>query len=156
MSTERQLIVLQLYGLIFLGSTNAFSAMVSAAIIFLQTACVMPQAILLFRGRDQLPGRFFDLGAFGPFVNATAVAWVAFVDILACFPTILPVTLQNMNYISIVALGLVSMVILFWFTTMKRQFKGPSVNFELMEARRQEGLHSRPRKTGRTVLLPQC
>ncbi|GKU04897.1 amino acid transporter [Fusarium langsethiae] len=51
-----------LYGLIFLGSSTAFAAMVSAAIIFLQTSCVIPQAVLLYRGRERvLPLRYFNL-----------------------------------------------------------------------------------------------
>jgi choline transport protein len=146
------LIDLQLYGLIFLGSTNAFSAMVSATVMFLQTSCAMPQAILLFRGRDQLPDRFFKLGALGPFVNATAVAWVVLVDILACFPTTLPVSAQNMNYMSVVAVGLVSMVMIFWFTTRKRHFKGPSVDFVRMAARRQAAIDTSITKSGRTAV----
>ncbi|KEF60470.1 uncharacterized protein A1O9_02031 [Exophiala aquamarina CBS 119918] len=132
-----------LYGLIFLGSTTAFAAMVSATIMFLQTSCAMPQAILLFRGRNRiLPNRFFQLGIFGPVVNAIAVAWVVLIDILACFPIIRPVDPQNMNYMSVVSAGLVSMVLVFWFTTKRRKFRGPDVDFELMNARRQAAVHA--------------
>ena len=103
----------------------------------------MPQAILLFRGRRKvLPQRYFQLGVLGPFVNATAVAWVIFVDILACFPIIRPVDPQNMNYMSVVSVGLISMVLVFWFTTKKGKFKGPNVNLEVMRARREAALHA--------------
>ena len=111
----------QLYGLIFIGSTTAFSAMVSAAIIFQQTSCIIPQA---------------ELGTLGPFINATAVAWVVFLDVLYCFPVILPVTAQNMSYVSIVSAGLVLFVIALWFTTKCKSFRGPNVDYELMEQRR--------------------
>lgn len=112
--------------------------MVSATIMFLQTSCTMPQAILLFRGRGKvLPDRYFELGIFGPVVNAIAVAWVVLVDILACFPIIRPVDPQNMNYMSVVSVGLISMILVFWFTTKKGKFKGPDVDFEAMRARRQ-------------------
>ena len=111
--------------------------MVSAAIIFQQTSCIIPQAIVLFRGREKvLPPRYFNLGRLGPVVNATAVAWVVFLDVLYCFPTLLPVTPQNMSYVSVVSAGFVAFVLGLWFTTKRKVFKGPNVNYELMEERR--------------------
>ena len=111
--------------------------MVSAAIIFQQTSCVIPQAIVLFRGRDKvLPPRHFNLGRLGPIINATAVAWVIFLDVLYCFPVALPVTAQNMSYVSVVSTGLVLFVIALWFTTKRNVFKGPKVDYELMNERR--------------------
>ncbi|KAF2115737.1 amino acid permease-domain-containing protein [Lophiotrema nucula] len=126
-----------IYGVIFLGSTTAFSAMVSAAIIFMQTSCVIPQAILLYRGRDRvLPPRYFDLGRLGVPVNAIAVAWIVFLDILYCFPTSMPVTPQNMSYVRVVCAGLLAFVIILWLSTKKGVFEGPKVDFELLNARR--------------------
>jgi choline transport protein len=112
--------------------------MVSAAIIFQQTSCIIPQAIVLYRGRDKiLPERYFNLGSrFGPFINGLAVAWVVFLDILYCFPTAMPVTPQNMSYVSVVSAGLVAFVILLWYTTKKGVFEGPRIDFELLSARR--------------------
>ncbi|KAJ6442490.1 amino acid transporter [Purpureocillium lavendulum] len=103
--------ITSLYGLIFLGSTAAFSSMVNNAIIFLQTSCIIPQAILLYRGREP---------------------WVVFLDVLYCFPTSMPVTAQNMNYVSVVGVGLLSFVVLLWFTTKRNVFKGPRVDYERM------------------------
>ncbi|KAK5705491.1 hypothetical protein LTR97_002610 [Elasticomyces elasticus] len=126
-----------LWGLIFIGSTTAFSAMVSAAIIFQQTSCVIPQAIVLYRGRDKvLPQRYFTLGRLGSIINATAVAWVIFLDVLYCFPVALPVTAQNMSYVSVVSAGLVLFILILWFTTKKNVFKGPVIDYELMNERR--------------------
>jgi choline transport protein len=127
----------QLYGLIFLGSTAAFSAMVSAAIVFLQTSCIAPQAILLYRGRDKvLPPRYFSLGKYGTAVNATAVTWVIFLDIIYCFPTAMPVTPQNMNFVSVVTIGLTLFVLGLWFTSKRGKFVGPKINMAELEARR--------------------
>ena len=114
--------------------------MVSAAIIFQQTSCIIPQAILLYRGRDLLPERYFNLGRFGPFVNATAVAWVVFLDILYCFPTVLPVTPQNMSWVSVVTVGLVAFIIALWFTTKRGTFKGPHIDMDLLNSRRHAAL----------------
>ena len=117
--------------------------MVSAAIIFQQTSCVIPQAILLYRGRDKvLPERYFNLGRLGPFINAIAVAWVCFLDVLYCFPTTMPVTPQNMSYVSIVTVGLVSFVVILWFTTKRGVFTGPKIDYDLLNARRNMALRS--------------
>lgn len=115
--------------------------MVSATIIFLQTSCALPQAILLLRGRNQiLPERCFSLGKFGFLINATAVAWVIFLDVIACFPVLLPVTPENMSYVSVVVTGLTAFVVLLWFTTKKRVFSGPNIDLEVMNERRLIGL----------------
>ena len=133
--------VICLYGLIFLGSTTAFSAMVGAAIIFLQTSCVVPQAILLYRGRDKvLPERYFSLGKWGTAINAIAIAWVVFLDVIYCLPTTLPVTKENMNYISVVSVGLVAFVFGLWLASKRSSFKGPIVDLEQIRRRREDAL----------------
>jgi choline transport protein len=111
--------------------------------MFTQTSCVIPQAILLYRGRDQvLPKRYFDLGRFGNIVNATAVAWTIFLDVLVCFPTSMPVSVENMNYVSVVFVGLASFVVLLWFSTKRGVFIGPHVNIGLMNERRLAALQT--------------
>lgn len=118
--------------------------MVSATILFLQTSCVIPQAILLFRGREVLPERHFNLGKYGPVVNAIAVAWVTLIDVLACFPVFLPVTPHNMSYVAVVTVGLVAFVIILWITVKRGRYVGARVDFETMHARRRAALYSDP------------
>lgn len=115
--------------------------MVSAAIIFLQTSCIAPQAILLYRGRDKvLPPRYFSLGRYGAVINATAVIWVVFLDVIYCVPTAMPVTPQNMNYVSVVVSGLTMFILALWFTSKKGKFVGPRINMAQLEQRRMEAL----------------
>lgn len=115
--------------------------MISAAIVFLQTSCVIPQAILLYRGRDRvLPERYFNLGRLGPLINATSVVWVVFLNVLYCIPTATPVTPQNMSYVSVVCFGLISFVVILWFTTKKGVFKGPQVDYDLLRERREAAI----------------
>jgi choline transport protein len=119
--------------------------MVSASIVFLQTSCAIPQAVLLFRGRDRvLPPRHFNLGRYGVLINSVAVAWVFFLDVVYCFPTAMPVTAENMSYVSVVAFGLFSFILGLWFTTKRNVFKGPQVDMSLLEARRLEALQGEP------------
>lgn len=116
--------------------------MVSGAVIFQQTSCILPQAIVLYRGRDRiLPERYFNLGRLGPVINAVAVAWVLFLNILYCFPTTLPVTPVNMSYVSVVAAGLIGFVVILWFTTKRGVFTGPKIDFDLLAQRRNAALH---------------
>jgi choline transport protein len=115
--------------------------MVSAAIIFLQTSCIAPQAILLYRGRDKvLPARYFSLGRYGTAINATSVIWVLFLDIIYCFPTVIPATSVNMNYVSVVVTGLTAFVLILWFTSKKGKFTGPKIDMVELERRRMAAL----------------
>lgn len=115
--------------------------MVNTTILFLQTSCVIPQAILLFRPRTILPERHFNLGRLGIFINALSVAWVVFLDVLACFPVFRPVTPENMSYVSVVLVGLLGIVVVIWFTAKKGKFTGPNVNLDLMNERRRAVLN---------------
>lgn len=116
--------------------------MINACIIFLQTSCVIPQGILLWRGRDKvLPKRYFSLGRWGVFVNAGAVAWVVFMDIVYCFPTLMPVTKENMSYVSVVAVGFLTFIIVLWFVSKRGKFKGPKVNLQELHRRREMALY---------------
>lgn len=116
--------------------------MVSAAIVFLQTSCVIPQAILLYRGRDKvLPERYFSLGRWGWAINFTAVAWVTFLNVLYCCPTAMPVTPQNMSYVSVIVVGLVGFVVALWWTTKRATFKGPHVDLDRLNRMRLEAIH---------------
>lgn len=111
--------------------------MVSANIIFLQSSCVIPQAITLWRGRDRvLPERYFSLGRYGPLFNIISIVWVLFVDVVACLPTVLPAEPASMNYVSVVCVGLIMFVIGLWFVSKKGTFKGPKIDMEKMLARR--------------------
>lgn len=112
--------------------------MISVSNIFLQTSCIVPQAILLYRGRSKvLPPRYFALGKYsGPLINITAILWVIFLDIVYFMPFVRPITPTNMNYASVVAVGLMTFIFGLWFFVKKETFKGPNVNInELMRIR---------------------
>ena len=116
--------------------------MIGGCIIFLQTSCVIPQAILLYRGRDKvLPPRYFSLGRYGAAINAGAIAWVLFLDVVYFLPTVRPVTKSNMNYISVVTVGLSAFIIVLWFSSKRRTFTGPRINMEEIRRRREQALH---------------
>lgn len=101
--------------------------MVGAAIIFLQTSCALPQAILLWRGRHIMPERPFSLGRFGFAINLISVLWVILLDVLCFLPTEIPVTRENMNYVSVVSVGLMVTVFVLYLFSKRGKYLGPRV-----------------------------
>ncbi|KAJ5272386.1 hypothetical protein N7478_007511 [Penicillium angulare] len=111
-------IVISLYGIIYVGSTTAFSSFISASILVMNVSYAIPQGIALFRGRQRVITRGqFRLGAFGYFVNGFTVAWVTI-----------------MNYVSVVAAGIIFIVSGLWLGGKRRTFTRPYLAFEIMRA----------------------
>jgi len=116
--------------------------MVNVAIVFLQSSCTIPQAILLYCGRNKvLPECFFLPGKYGAAINATTVLWVFLLDVLYCMSFLMPVNSNNMNYVSVVSIGLVGFVISLWFVSKQKTFKGSQMNFAEIKRRRKQALY---------------
>jgi choline transport protein len=87
-----------IFGCIFLGSSSAFNAILSASVVALGVSYAIPVAINLLRGRKMLPPRAFVLPTvFGWFANLLGVAYVIVTTVLFLFPPELPVTGSNMS-----------------------------------------------------------
>ena len=67
-------------------------------------------------------------------VNIFAIAFAIFVIIFAPFPSMLPVTADNMNYSGPVFGALVVLLLIFWVISGRHKFTGPLK--ELLEPRR--------------------
>jgi choline transport protein len=114
------------YGAIYCGSTMAFNSFLNASILFINLSYVIPQAIVVYRGRSKtIPKRYLNLGAFGAFCNIFSTAWVAFYIVIFCFPTNNPPTVQNMNYVAVVFVGAMLIIIAVWLCGKKSTFTGP-------------------------------
>ena len=70
------------------------------------------------------------MGKLSTVVNIWAVIWTAFVSIIFLFPTIRPVTGNNMNYAIVFLAAILLAAILYWFIRGKHFYTGP-----LIEAR---------------------
>lgn len=123
-----------LYGLLYLASLTAFNSIVTSAVLFLNVSYALPQGILLLKGREILPSRYLNFGRFGYAVNGFSVCWVTLLVVLICMPPALPVEIDSMNWTSVVVVGLITIMITFWFGFGKRQFKGPEIDWELLQA----------------------
>lgn len=90
--------------LINLGSTTAFSIMVSLNLLALVSTYMLSiGCVLLKRIRHQdLPPARWSLGRFGLAINAFAVAYCAFIMVFSCFPTFVPTTVGDANWAPLV------------------------------------------------------
>jgi choline transport protein len=87
-----------LFGLILIGSSSAFNALISASVVALGVSYAIPIAINVCRGRKMLPPRAFALPEpLGWAANLLGLAYTIVTTILFLFPPELPVTSTNMS-----------------------------------------------------------
>lgn len=118
-----------LFGLLYLGPSVAFSAYAASCTIFLNVSYVIPVVVLLLRGRAvlkqyQSENTYFTLGRSGWVFNIVAAIFVIVTSVFFCFPTGLPVSADEMNYV-VVVIGIFLLIVgTYWFTYGKT-FEGP-------------------------------
>ncbi|RSL81714.1 hypothetical protein CEP52_017138 [Fusarium oligoseptatum] len=123
-----------IYGLLYLASTSAFNSIITSAVLFLNITYAVPQGILLTQGRkEHLPPRYLNLGTFGYVCNTFSILWIVVLGVFVCMPPTLPVTTETMNYISVVTVGLFSIIIGLWFFEGRKKFEGPHIDWEMMK-----------------------
>ncbi|CAF9938098.1 MAG: hypothetical protein HETSPECPRED_000773 [Heterodermia speciosa] len=117
-----------IFGCIFLGSSSAFNAIISASVVALGVSYAIPPAINCLRGRKMLPARAFVLpGLFGWIANLIGIAYVIVTTVLFLFPPDLPATGSNMNYCVVVFFIILIISIVQWFVDGRKNYKGPQV-----------------------------
>lgn len=124
-----------LLALINIGSTVAFTALVSLPTVALYVSYFIPISLLVLR---KLAGKHpkygpFKLGRWGLPINLFSLAYIVFVLIWIPFPPGRPVTAQSMNYAGPLFLGVVFLALGDWFTTGKTRFKAPTGVTDLPE-----------------------
>jgi amino acid transporter len=97
-----------LLGFIYLGNSTAFNAILSMAIIGMYVSYALPLGFMIACGRRKLAREDygpFRLGFIGPIFNVIAMIWMIVAIVFSTFPTVMPVTEQNMNYSIVVMSG---------------------------------------------------
>ena len=129
-----------LLGLIYLGSSTAFNAVLSMAILGMYASYLSPIVFMLIYGRRRsapivrgLGSGTFNLGSrWGPAVNIAAIIWLIIAMVFSTFPTVQPVTPGNMNYCVVVTTGWMFIGGLYYYVLGgSKRFRGPVV--ELVE-----------------------
>ncbi|KAL5376213.1 hypothetical protein DPSP01_010676 [Paraphaeosphaeria sporulosa] len=126
-----------LLAFIYFGSTAAFNAFSGVGVITLTLSYAVPIIASVMNGRQQVKEGSFYLGALGTFCNWVSIIWSIFIIPLFCMPTFLPVTLETMNYASVVFVGFVFISTAWYFIWGKKNYQGPPMAAEtVLEARR--------------------
>ncbi|RYP17665.1 hypothetical protein DL767_009968 [Monosporascus sp. MG133] len=117
-----------LLGLIYFGSTAAFSSFTGVATICLATSYGLPILVSVIRGRKDLKYASFSLGKLGFIVNITTLCWILLSIVLFCMPTTLAdLDASSMNYASAVFAGFASISVIWYFIWGRKHFTGPPV-----------------------------
>ncbi|KAH7120766.1 amino acid permease [Dendryphion nanum] len=121
-----------LLGFIYLGNSTAFNAVLSMAILGLYTSYLIPIVYFMVFGRPKM--QTYEFGPFrmpkmvGLGLNLVACAWLVLAIVFSTFPTIMPVTQQNMNYSTVVMVGWVVLGGVYYFVRGRKKFEVPVVS----------------------------
>lgn len=119
-----------LLGLINIGSTTAFNAVLSLAVVSLQISYLMPIILLIWR-RISRPNTLtwgpWQLGKSGIVVNVVAIVYLVFTSIFLLFPPYQPITAENMNYAPVVLGGAVIFGCVYWPLRARKRYFGPLI-----------------------------
>lgn len=116
-----------LLGLINIGSTAAFYAIVGVTTVALYVTYMMPiimVTIKKLKGEHVAYGPW-RLGRWGLPVNLFSIAYSLFISIFLFFPSFLPVTPANFNWTVVVFFGVVMIGAVYWAGGARRSYRGP-------------------------------
>lgn len=121
-------------GCIYVGSTTAFQALISSFIVLSTLSylgAILPH--VLSGRRNMVPGPFYMGQKLGMAVNLLALVYILVTVVFFCFPLVMPATVQNMNYTSVITVGLMALTALWWVVRARKNFQGPQYSFEAAE-----------------------
>lgn len=121
-------------GCIYVGSTTAFQGLISSFITLSSLSyfgAILPH--VLSSRRHMVPGPFYMGQRLGMAVNIVALVYIMVTVVFFCFPFVMPATVQNMNYTSVITVGLMVLVGLWWAFRGHREYRGPQYSFEAAE-----------------------
>ncbi|KAF4414735.1 amino acid permease [Fusarium acutatum] len=125
-----------LLGLIYVGNSTAFNAVLSMAIIGMYISYLLPVACILFFGRSALSPT--DYGPFklnrlsGIVCNIIALVWSIVTVIFSTFPTQMPVNKTNMNYSIVIMVGWIVLGPSHYIAVGRHRFKMPLVRAHVL------------------------
>ena len=120
-----------IFGLIYLGSSVAFNAIIAASVTALGVSYGIPVFLSMATMRRKLPERDFKLPEWlGWTANAIGLVYTIITSVLFLFPPALPVSGTSMNY-CIVAFAVILMISTFqWIFDGRKNFEGPRVTID--------------------------
>lgn len=119
-----------LLGFIYLGSSTAFNAVLSMAILGVYASYLLPIVYMVIYGRghgEHAQGYFKLSKAVGTAVNVIAIVWLIVAMIFSTFPNYEPVTPENMNYSIVVMGGWMVLGALYFVIWGRHSYSGPVI-----------------------------
>ncbi|KAK0463256.1 uncharacterized protein EV420DRAFT_1523507 [Desarmillaria tabescens] len=78
------------------------------------------------------PGPFYmGDGFLGAAMNWTCILWTIFVCVIFSFPTVKPITKENMNYTSVITISVMVLAFAWYIVDGHRHYHGPQSNLGL-------------------------
>ncbi|KAL8938546.1 MAG: hypothetical protein Q9216_003832 [Gyalolechia sp. 2 TL-2023] len=116
-----------LLGLINIGSSTAFNAFTSLALIGHYTSYLLPISLLVIRrfGRKEIPWGPWTLGRWGLVINLVSIVYSVVLITFAVFPFFQPVTAKNMNYAGVIFGAAVVVSTVMWVVYGRTAYRGP-------------------------------
>ena len=121
-------VVQMIVGLLYLGNSTAFNAVLSMAILGMYASYILPILYMVIYGRRKLQRKDFGpfcMGKLGMVVNLVAVGWLVIAMIFSTFPSFEPVTPQNMNYAVVVMGGWLTIGTVYFAIWGRKKYVGP-------------------------------
>ncbi|KAI0330851.1 amino acid transporter [Cubamyces sp. BRFM 1775] len=115
-------------------SATAFSSLAGASVIGLYTSYATPIFLRITSGREKLVPGPFTLGRWFMPTGIIAVAWVAFIVVLLCFPSSQTTNAGEMNYAPVIVLAVFAFAGGSWVFSARRWFTGPLPNIDAADA----------------------
>ncbi|KAL4077711.1 hypothetical protein J3A83DRAFT_4186031 [Scleroderma citrinum] len=96
-------VVSMLLGLLDLASPIEANAIFAIPVMVLDLSYMIPIYLFQFT-----PGPFYmGPGVIGWVVNIVCISWALFISVIFSLPTTLPDTWENMNYVSVITIGVI-------------------------------------------------
>lgn len=110
-------------GCLYMASTTGYNSLVVGTITFLLISYAIPVVCVLIKGRDNIRHGPFWLGKIGLVANLITIGWTVFACVFYSFPAVMPVEVNNMNYISVIMVGYALYLVVYWVFRGKYTFK---------------------------------
>ncbi|KAI9776976.1 MAG: hypothetical protein M1839_009120 [Geoglossum umbratile] len=118
-------VLTSLLGIIYVGSTTAFNAIVGSFVLLSTISYLGAILPHLLSGRKNVtPGPFW-MGKLGFFVNGVSVLYIMASVVIFSFPFVKPVAASNMNYVCVIVGGLTIITSAWWLVHGRKTYIGP-------------------------------
>ena len=131
--------------LLFLLNSNlsvAYYAMVSLSVIALYISYAIPIVLRIIFMPSDLPAGRFSLGRLSTPMGLISCIWLLAIATLGFLPTTHPISITNMNWSVVVAVGYAFLACLNWMVYSRNYFEGPKVLGESINATPSDELSS--------------